>query len=161
MLEKAKAEKMAEHVSLIQDEYREECAKVTKEIEAVFLKAREMRAKLVLTLLEAHEKYKTAQDLRRELNDVERIAGVQMTFRTFVPDGVPVRGDYTPYDYGIIPSESELKEVYREGKLQRWVEHYATTGEVTTNDELNKRPANPNVAQGAKGLIGRVLGKSS
>ena len=161
MLEKSKAEKMAEIIRSVQNEYREECAKIEEEIEQIFKEAREYRAKLTLTVLKAHEKRNVAYDLRGKLNAVERVAGVELTRNVYIPDHVPVNNVYTAYDYGVLPSEKELNDAYQQGKLQLWVEHYAETGEVTSNDELKRRPQSPTIIEPKtepKGFMNKILG---
>jgi predicted nucleic acid-binding Zn-ribbon protein len=177
MLEKAATEKKAELVPAVQQAYREESGKLTAEIDVEFLKVRELRAKLTLSLLGANEKYRAAHQLRTELNDVERAAGVDQTHRLYVPEHIPTGGGaYTPYDAGIVPTEDELRDVYLQGKLNLWVQHYAETGEVATHEVLRDRLRTQSestdeketsnlgllqtVAQGAKGLVDKVLGKN-
>lgn len=165
MLVKAKTDKQAEQIKAVQQAYQEESAKLRDEIEKVFLKAREMRAQLTLTLLDAHQKYQAAHELRSELNTVEHIAGVERTHRLYVPEHIPsgVKGMYGEYDAGLAPGDDELRNVYLRGELFVWVKHYAETGEVVTHKQLKERAEQQSEtsAQGAKGIVGRLLGKTS
>jgi hypothetical protein len=144
ILEKNKTDKQAELLASARKGWDREAAALKNEVDAIFSEAREYRAKLTLTIQKAHKFIGEEQALRNAFNEIERSAGVKdVTFGKHLPDNVPTNGGggnyYVTDDYGVLATELELQRSYRSGELPLWIQDYAETGKLTTDEEIKDR----------------------
>jgi hypothetical protein len=169
MVSAGKQDKLRALIDDVRKGWEVETAKLSEQIEGTFAAARELRAKLTLEVLEGHELYEQARQLRQTLNQAERMVGMdssEQTKRLGVPENPPTSDLHKIGS--IVPTEDEIVRAYQQGKLPEWIRHYADSGEVTTKDELRSRALAAEAeaaakqeqaaAQGSKGFIGRMLG---
>ncbi|AKG34663.1 hypothetical protein [Paenibacillus durus] len=166
MVEAGKNEKLKTLIVDVQKGWEREIAKLNDKVTAVFEAAREHRAKLTLEIQKGHELYLQAKELLRELNQAEHIVGMnydKRTNRLGVPEKPLVKelrdiSYYSITDKCVIPHEDELIKAYQKGEVAAWIDHYAKTGEVVTNEALRKHDEKPiaKAIGGVKGVLEQV-----
>lgn len=171
MVEDGKQQQLSALIGGVKKGWERESKIVADKINAVFEAAREHRAKLTLEIQKGNALYRQAQELLSELNHAEYTAGLDHVTRTSAL-GVPENprthellhsggfsGGYKKItDNCVLPSEDELNKAYQSGEVPEWIEHYAKTGEVVTDEILRAREVKPEPERsgGVKGLINKV-----
>lgn len=167
MVRDGKSEKLEGMLEKVKKGWERESQKLNSEIQGIFNAAREHRAKLTLEIQKGHEKYQKAQELLRALNQVERIAGRDynnQTTRLGVPEKPLLKEYHSLYyspvtDKCVAPSERELTDAYQFGKLPQWVERYAKTGQLVTDEDLKPKQTAESKEQSNGGFLGKLFGK--
>lgn len=165
--EASKKEKLQALLEDVRKARTRELADLNEEISKILGEARELRAQLTIKLSAANVPYSKAKQLLGELNQAEKVAGITDNQRITVlgVPGNPPTSEYSPMtmsgyvsDKCVIPHADELKRAYRGSELPAWIQHYADTGELLTNDEVRQLESNE-VKQKEKGVIGRLLSR--
>ncbi|WP_289142463.1 hypothetical protein [uncultured Brevibacillus sp.] len=169
MVSTGKSEKLYALLDNVKHGWERETQQLNLEIQEIFKAAREYRAKLTLEIQKGHERYLKAQELKQALNRAEQIIGMnysQQSSHLGIPDQ-PLLKEYHSLGYSpitdkcVIPSEDELVAAYRRGKVPPWISHYAATGEVVTNDDLNPKEEKPTEqTEKSAGLLEKLFGRS-
>lgn len=167
MVQDGKSEKLEAMLDKVKKGWERETKKLNSEIQGLFNAAREHRAKLTLEIQKGHEKYQQAQELLRALNQVEQIAGRDYNNRTThlgVPQEPLLKEYHSMYyspvtDKCVAPSEKELTDAYQFGKLPQWVEYYAKTGQLVTDEDLKAKKLTESKEQSSSGFFGKLFGK--
>lgn len=172
MVEASKKQQFRGFIVNVQQVWEAEVRELADKINAVFEVARENRAKLILEIQKGNVLYQQAYQKLRELNEAETRAGLAFDERTRnvgIPETPPTfevfhSGGFSSTVYTkitdkcVIPSEEELIKAYQFGAIPAWVEHFAKTGELLTDEMLKNHEVSPESgpASGVKGLLDKV-----
>lgn len=158
MVGNGRSKKLEAMIGDVRKGWRREADVLRAEITKIFDEAREIRAQLVMKMLEANKHYKKSYELRNVMREAQRLAGIEVNFNdSGVPEYVP-----TGWEDGMIPNEDEMKRAYLRGELYPHIQHYAETGELLTHEEWRQmKIAESNKKEEAeqRGIIGRMFSR--
>ncbi len=163
--EAGKREKLLTLLDDVRAARAHELVGLNADIDKIQGEARVLRAQLTLKIREANIPYKKARKILSELNEAETLTGLkpsEQTNQLGVPEDPKTVQYYqssgTPYvgDECVQPNVEEIMKAYKYGELPTWIQHFADTGELLTDEEVRQLHVT-NSQNKEKGVIGRLF----